>query len=78
MGEFGVLLLMFLAGLELHLSDLLKSAKVAAYAGILGVLLPVGLGIGFGELVGMDLNHASFPGTYPWCNISLNFCPGFD
>ncbi len=62
MGEFGVLLLMFLAGLELHLTNLLKSAKVAAYAGILGVLLPVGLGMGFGELVGMDLNHALFLG----------------
>jgi len=62
MGEFGVLLLMFLAGLELHLSDLLKSAKVAAYAGILGVLLPVGLGIGFGLLYGMDLNLSIFLG----------------
>jgi Kef-type K+ transport system membrane component KefB len=62
MGEFGVLLLMFLAGLELHLNDLLKSAKVAAYAGILGVLLPVGLGIGFGGLVGMDLNLSIFLG----------------
>ena len=62
MGEFGVLLLMFLAGLELHLSDLLKSAKVAAYAGILGVFLPVGLGIGFGLLYGMDLNLSIFLG----------------
>jgi Kef-type K+ transport system membrane component KefB len=62
LGELGVLMLMFLAGLELHLSDLLKSAKVAAIAGILGVLLPVGLGLGFGELVGMDLNHALFLG----------------
>ena len=62
MGEFGVLLLMFLAGLELHLSDLLKSAKVAAYAGILGVFLPVGLGISFGLLYGMDLNLSIFLG----------------
>jgi Kef-type K+ transport system membrane component KefB len=62
MGEFGVLLLMFLAGLELHLSDLLKSAKVAAYAGILGVFLPVGLGIVFGLLYGMDLNLSIFLG----------------
>jgi Kef-type K+ transport system membrane component KefB len=62
MGELGVMLLMFLAGLELHLSDLVKSARVAAYAGILGVLLPVGLGLGFGELTGMDFNHALFLG----------------
>ncbi len=62
MGELGVMLLMFLAGLELHLSDLVKSAKVAAYAGVLGVILPVGLGLGFGELTGMDFNHALFLG----------------
>lgn len=62
MGELGVLLLMFLAGLELHLTDLVKNAKVAAYAGVLGVLLPVGMGLGFGELTGMDFNHAIFLG----------------
>ena len=62
MGELGVLFLMFLAGLELHINDLVKNAKVAAYAGVLGVLLPVGLGLGFGELTGMDFNHAIFLG----------------
>ena len=61
-GEIGVLLLMFLAGLELHLNDLAKNAKVAALAGILGVLFPVGMGIGFGELAGMDFNHSLFLG----------------
>ena len=62
MGELGVLFLMFLAGLELHINDLVKNAKVAAYAGVLGVLLPVGLGLGFGELTGMDFQHAIFLG----------------
>ena len=61
-GEIGVLLLMFLAGLELHLNDLAKNAKVAALAGILGVLFPVGMGIGFGELAGMNFNHSLFLG----------------
>lgn len=44
MAELGVILLMMLAGLELHLDELLKSGKVSAFAGVLGVLVPFGLG----------------------------------
>lgn len=61
-GEIGVMLLMFLAGLELHLKDLAKNTKVAAMAGILGVVVPVGLGILFGELIGMSFSHSMFLG----------------
>jgi Kef-type K+ transport system membrane component KefB len=53
---------MFLAGLELHLKDLAKNTRVAALAGILGVILPVGLGLIFGEATGMDFNHGLFLG----------------
>jgi Kef-type K+ transport system membrane component KefB len=62
LGELGVLLLMFLAGLELHLKDLAKNTRVAAFAGVLGVIFPVGLGLLFGELTGMDFNHSLFLG----------------
>lgn len=62
MGELGVLLLMFLAGLELHINDLVKNAKVAAYSGVLGVVVPVGLGFGFGELLKMGFQHSLFLG----------------
>ncbi len=62
LGEIGVLLLMFLAGLELHLQDLAKNTRVAALSGIMGVILPVGMGIGFGELIGLDFNHSMFLG----------------
>ena len=44
LAELGVFLLMFIAGLELHLSDLAKSGKVAALAGALGFALTLGLG----------------------------------
>lgn len=43
-GEIGVLLLMFLAGLELHLTDLRKSGKISGFAGGFGVLIPLILG----------------------------------
>ena len=62
LGELGVLLLMFLAGLELHLKDLTKSSRVAALSGTIGVLVPVGLGVGYGELTGMDFGHSVFLG----------------
>ncbi|HEY5900987.1 MAG TPA: cation:proton antiporter, partial [Anaerolineales bacterium] len=41
LAELGVLLLMFLAGLELHLSELTRNLRPSAFAGILGVVLPV-------------------------------------
>jgi len=62
LGELGVLLLMFIAGLELHLSDLAKNTKVSAYAGILGVVFPVALGWGAGALFGFDLPSSVFLG----------------
>ena len=62
LGELGVLLLMFLAGLELNLGDLAKNSRVSGLAGTLGVLFPVGMGLFFGELTGMDFSHAMFLG----------------
>ncbi|GAP14169.1 Kef-type K+ transport systems, membrane components [Longilinea arvoryzae] len=62
LGELGVLLLMFLAGLELDLRDLMGSSKVSAFSGTLGVILPVGLGLLAGELTGMNFHHAVFLG----------------
>ena len=41
MAELGVLLLMFLAGLDLHISDLLRSGKVASLAGPSAVWRPM-------------------------------------
>jgi Kef-type K+ transport system membrane component KefB len=62
LAEIGVLLLMFLAGLELHLSDLMRSSKVAGLAGTLGVVFPLALGAGTGLLFSMDLQSAIFVG----------------
>ena len=62
LGELGVLLLMFIAGLELHLSELARNTKVSALAGVLGVVLPVTLGWGSGTLFGFNPNNAMFLG----------------
>jgi Kef-type K+ transport system membrane component KefB len=62
LGEIGVLLLMFLAGLELHIKDLTRNSRVAMLAGVFGVVLPIALGFGFGELLKMPFDHALFLG----------------
>ncbi|MBX3056528.1 MAG: cation:proton antiporter [Anaerolineae bacterium] len=60
--ELGVLVLMMLAGLELHLSDLLKSGKVSAVTGTMGVFVPVILGYGTAVLFGLSSAEALFVG----------------
>ena len=62
LAEFGVLLLMMLAGLELHLNELLATGKVAGLAGSLGVLLPVVMGYGTAVLFGLPFTEAVFIG----------------
>lgn len=62
LGELGVLLLMFIAGLELHLDELTSNTKVSAFAGIMGVLVPVGLGALTGRLFNMEWEAALFMG----------------
>jgi Kef-type K+ transport system membrane component KefB len=62
LGEIGVLLLMFIAGMELHINDLRRSAKASALAGILGVILPSLLGWGVGVLFRLDTAAAVFLG----------------
>ena len=44
LAELGILLLMFMAGLGLRLSDLGKSGKISVLAGVLGFALTLGLG----------------------------------
>jgi Kef-type K+ transport system membrane component KefB len=62
LAELGVLLLMFIAGLDLHISDLAKSGKVAGLAGVMGVIVPVVMGYGTGSAFGYDTQGALFIG----------------
>lgn len=60
--EMGVLLLLFLAGLELHFGELRQNLRVATLAGFLGVLFPVMMGWGSGALLGLSEDAALFLG----------------
>lgn len=62
MAELGVLLLMFIAGLDLHISDLVRSGKVAALAGSFGVVLPLVLGTLTGVLFSIEIIPSVFIG----------------
>ncbi len=62
LGQLGVLLLMFIAGLELHLDELRRHARVPAFASVLGVALTVGLGWAVAMLFGLGNQAALFLG----------------
>ena len=73
MAEIGVILLMLLAGLELHLGDLLKSGKVSAIAGTMGVFLPLGLGMATAVAFGAEMEVAIFIGlTLSATSVSIS------
>ena len=55
LAELGVLLLMFLAGIELHLEDLVKSGKVAIITGAVGFALTLGMGYLLASVFDFDL-----------------------
>ncbi len=58
LSQIGVLLLMFLAGLELHLGELASHRKVSLLASLGGVMLSVGFGWLVGRLFGMGQTAA--------------------
>jgi Kef-type K+ transport system membrane component KefB len=62
LGELGVLLLMFIAGLELNFTELTRNYNVSILSGSLGVLLPVITGWGLGLLFKMPGSSAFFLG----------------
>jgi Kef-type K+ transport system membrane component KefB len=62
LSEIGVLLLMFIAGLDLHLEDLARASRVSALAGTLGVVFPFALGYGTGHLFQLGLQSSLYLG----------------
>lgn len=62
LAELGVVLLMFLAGVETDLTELNRAKKVSFFAGTLGVLVPLGMGTLLSWLFGFEFTHAIFIG----------------
>lgn len=62
LAELGVLLLLFIAGLDLHLTDLVKSGKSAVFAGSLGFALTLGLGYSLAIGSSFETQQALFIG----------------
>lgn len=62
LAEIGVIFLMFVAGLEVDVEEMLKSGKVALLAGNLGVIVPLVLGTALALAFGQSLNAAIFVG----------------
>jgi len=59
----GVILLMFIAGLETDLSEFKRSGKSSAYVGFGGIVLPLFLGYLAGDLMGLSNLQAWFLGV---------------
>jgi Kef-type K+ transport system membrane component KefB len=73
LGQIGVLLLMFSAGLEVELEDLRDSGRPAVLGGILGVVTPTVLGLGAGAVLGMPLPDSLFLGiTLSATSVSIS------
>ncbi len=62
LGELGVVFLMFIAGLEVDLDEMLKSGRVAILAGVSGVLVPLLLGTVTAIIFGFPLLTSVFIG----------------
>lgn len=62
LSQIGVMLLMFLAGLETDLEEFKRSGKSATYVGFMGIILPLGLGYLAGILLGMPVLESLFLG----------------
>lgn len=60
--QIGVILLMFIAGLETDVDEFKRTGKASSYVGIAGIILPFGMGYLTGMLLGMPVFEAIFLG----------------
>ncbi|MVN86476.1 cation:proton antiporter [Deinococcus sp. HMF7620] len=63
LAELGAVFLLFMVGLETRFRDLLAVGKEAVLVALLGIILPLGLGLGFGLWQNLGTVSALFVGT---------------
>lgn len=63
LAELGVICLMFIAGLEIELAELRHAGRVSAYAGVIGVVVPLIFGTLAALLFGYAATAAAFIGV---------------
>lgn len=63
LADIGVIVLMFMAGLETDTVALRQAGKAATFTAVGGVLLPLFAGLAIGEAFGLEWHHALFLGA---------------
>ena len=63
LADIGVILLMFMAGLETDTKALRQAGKPSTLTAVGGVLLPLFAGLAIGEAIGLEWRHALFLGA---------------
>lgn len=63
LADIGVILLMFMAGLETDTVALKQAGKASMLTAMGGVIFPLVIGVSIGSLFGMEWHHALFLGT---------------
>ena len=63
LAELGVLMLMFIAGVETDVKEFMKTARGAALAAVLGVIVPLIAGFGLATFYGYNWARSLFVGT---------------
>ncbi len=63
LAELGVILLLFMAGLDTHMAELTKTKVSAALVAVLGAVLPFAGGLALGPAFGFDTNETLFVAT---------------
>jgi Kef-type K+ transport system membrane component KefB len=63
LGELGVIMLLFMAGLDTHVEELTETKTSAVLVALLGAALPFGFGLAAGSAFGFPLAESLFVGT---------------
>lgn len=62
LSQIGVILLMFIAGLETDMNEFKRTGKASAYVGIAGIIVPLSLGYVAGSMMGLPAFQSVFLG----------------